>query len=101
MAYDVVATRTFEREYDSIIGYHANVLKSPGAARRLMEDVAKVRVSLAENPLLSAVSRKSALEGLKLREKLVRNCVIVYKVDGDCVYLEHIFHQSQDFERLV
>ena len=101
MAYEVIPTESFEREYDSIIRYHLEVLKAPQAASKLIDELDKAYVKLSDNPLLNAVSRKPVLEEFELREQLVRNYVIVYRVDGDLVYLEHMFHQTQDFECLA
>ena len=99
MAYSVRATKTFEDEYDAVLGYVVEKLKAPQAARTLNEALKDARRALAENPLLHAVSRKPLLEHLELRERLVRNYVVVYRVEEQMVYLEHIFHQTQDYER--
>ena len=101
MAYEVVYTKTFEREYDSVLRYHVEHLCTPQAAQSLMTELDDACVLLAENPELKAISRKPMLEELDLREWPVKNYVIVYRAEGGRLYLEHIFHQSQDFELLV
>ncbi len=101
MGYDVVPTATFASEYERIIGYLVNDLGSKAAARGLVDGLSNVRVSLEDNPLLHAVSRKPRLNDLELREVLVGSYAVVYRIADTTVYLEHIFHQSQDFERHV
>ena len=101
MACKVKLTEAFEREYDDILDYHVNELGSPQAARALADALDDARNLLAANPELSAVSAKPALQTLELREWLARSYVIVYRIDDDRLYFEHIFHQSQDFETLV
>lgn len=101
MGYKVVPTETFELEYRLVIEYIVNVFGAPKAAGDLVEELDHVRVELSENPFLYAVSRKPLMEKYVLRERLVRNYIVVYRVFGDNVYLEHIFHQSQDFEALL
>ena len=98
MAYKVVPTVSFEAEYDKALHYLASKLNTPQAARSLFDALDKARGELQENPFLHAVSRKPLLEELNLREKLARSYVLIYRVDGDTVYLEHLFHQTQDFE---
>ena len=101
MAYEVIPTATFEAEYDSIITYHIETLHSPQAAQRFIAALSETRARLADNPMIHAVSRKPLLDELELREALVRSYVLVYRIDSQRVFLEHLFHQSQDFERLA
>ena len=101
MTYEIVATASFAREYDAIIRYHVEELSAQLAAKRLMDDVENACGILAGNPTINAVSRKALLADLELREQLVRNYVIVYRIESNKVYLEHMYHQKQDFERLV
>ena len=101
MAYSVIRTDEFEREYDSTIVYLIETLKSPAAARNLSDAVLKALKELADNPFLHSLSRRPLLNDLELRERPVRTYTIVYRVANDCVYLEHLFHQTQDYGRLV
>ena len=97
----VIFTQTFETEYDRILAYQIEKLCSPQAAESLIEALDNACSLLAANPELAAVSTKPALESLELREWLVRNYVVVYRLDKNRIYLERIFHQSQDFEALM
>lgn len=101
MPHRVVSTDTFVAQYESIILYLVDVLAAPQAAGKLLEAMDRMRDTLAEMPTIRAVSRKPSLEELGLREYLVRNYVVLYRVESNVVYLEHIFHTSQDYEACV
>ena len=52
-------------------------------------------------PQLYGLSRVKELAVLGYRPMLVKNYVALYKVEGDVVIVAHIFHQSQDYAKLV
>ncbi len=101
MASKKVMLREAQREYRSIVAYLSNVLDSKQAARAFMDEFDRQFQLVAENPLLHAVSRMPELAARGYRPMLVKNYVALYKVDGDAVVVAHIFHQSQDYARLV
>lgn len=101
MGYEVVWTDTYERELLEVIRYHIEVLKSPAAAKALLPEIENAIDLLAVSPGLKAVSSKRPFEALELREWYIKNYVLVYRSDDSRVYIEHLFHQSQDYERMV
>lgn len=101
MAYEVVFTETFESEYDSILGYHVHHLHAPRAASDLMLSVDRAIDLLTATPQINAISRKGALRNLALREQPVRNYMIVYRIEGNRVVFEHMYHQRQDYARML
>lgn len=101
MAYELIATHTFEQEYDGALEYLVETLQSPSSASKLMEAVSKAADLIADNPKLSALSTKPMLGKLQLREWQVSRYIIVYRVEGNRVYFEHFYHELQDFEQLV
>ena len=101
MAYSVVRTDVFEEQYESILLYLVDVLETPAAALSIMETVDLMIVRLEVTPEICAVSMKPSLEHLELREYLVKNYVVLYRIVGDRVFLEHMFHTKQNFEDYV
>jgi len=101
MAYRVLYTDSFEREYDEIVCYHIDHIKSPKAAADFVDAMDHALSLLAEMPAANAISTKPGFYGLELREHLVKNYVLVYRIEEDAVYLLHLFHQSQDFARYL
>lgn len=101
MAYELMPTDTYERELGEIIEYHRDALQAESAARDPVGQLDDASSLIAEIPELKAVSTKPVLGMFGLREWYVKNYVLIYRIDGNVVYLEHLFHQSQDFEKLV
>lgn len=101
MGYRIAATETFAHEYENVLDYLVDVLGSAQAATSLVDALDNVESILSEQPEINAISPKSALLVLDLREHFVKNYVLVYRIEDEVVYLEHLFHQSQDFGRLA
>lgn len=101
MGYKIAATKTFSREYEDVLNYLIDVLGSKQSAKSLVDALENVESVLSEQPEINAISRKSALFEHDLREHFVKGYVLVYRIDDDTVYLEHLFHQSQDFGHLI
>ncbi len=101
MAYSVTIAAEAKREYEQILAYLSETLKSPGAAKGFVDEFDR-RVSLIRNnPELHALSRMPELAARGYRPLLVNSYVALYKVVNDSIVLAHIFHQSQDYARLV
>lgn len=101
MPCEVVFTASFEAEYDAVLNYQVHTLCAPSAARAFIDGIDEAVEALGATPKKNAVSRKAALGNLELREHLVRNYVVVYRIVAGQVVLEHLFHQRQDYARLI
>lgn len=101
MAYRAVILREAQREYHDIVAYLAEILKSPQAAGNFMDEFARQLGLVRNNPELHALSRMPELASRGYRPMPVNNYVALYKIDGDAVVVAHVFHQSQDYARLV
>ena len=56
---------------------------------------------LREQPLLRPLSHMQELAARNYRSFPVNNYVCLYKFEHETIYIAHIFHQSQDYARLV
>lgn len=101
MSFRRVILREAQKEYRSIIDYLVGVLKSPQAAVDFMNEFEYQLGLVAENPNLHSLSQLPELAALGYRPVFVKSYVALYKVDGDAVVVAHVFHQSQDYARLV
>lgn len=101
MAYEVVSLAKFELEFESIIMYLVDILGTLKAACNLIEGLENMRSVLEVTPEIKAISKKPSLNQHQYREYLVKNYVVVYRVDGNKVLLEHIFHSKQNFEAYI
>ena len=95
MTYNVVILKSARYEYESIVGYLAQILKNPRAEFEYQLDL------LREQPLLRPLSHMQELAARNYRSFPVNNYVCLYKFEHETIYIAHIFHQSQDYARLV
>ena len=101
MAYDYVLLRTAQTEYAEIVHYLFVVLDSPQAATHFADEFDKQLTLICDNPQLHALSRMPELAEQGYRPFLVNNYVVLYKVCGELVVVSHIFHQTQNYAKLV
>lgn len=101
MAYEVVATETFGSELEGLFAYYSHPARSIATARAIKGQLDKAVKLLASFPGIAAVSRKPTLQRGGFREWYFGDYVLVYRVGEGTIYLEHLFHQHRDYERLV
>lgn len=101
MAYSVEIAAEAQREYDQIVSYLANTLKSQQAVVGFIDEFSRQVDLIRDNPTLHALSRMPELAARGYRPFFVNNYVVLYKILGDTIVIAHIFHQSQDYARLV
>ena len=98
MAYKRKILEEAAREYREIVSYLATVLCSPDAARGFMDEFEHQLDLVCDMPELYGLSRLAVLGYRPMR---VKNYVALYKIVDDTVVIAHVFHQSQDYARLV
>ncbi len=101
MAYSVSIAAEAMREYEQIVSYLSGTLKSPGAAKGFVDEFMRQVDHVRDNPELHALSRMPELAAKGYRPLFIKNYVALYKVHDGAVVIAHIFHQSQDYARLV
>lgn len=75
--------------------------RHPQAAANFIADVDAAKEILEEALYINGLSLRYGLGEAGVREHLVRNYSIVYRVDGARVVLLRLLHQSQLADRLV
>lgn len=101
MAYKRKILKDAAREYRDIVRYLATVLCSPDAARGFIDEFDYQLGLVCDIPELYGLSRMKELAALGYHAMQVKNYVALYKIEGDAVVVAHIFHQSQDYAKLV
>jgi len=101
MEYSLLITESFKQDVMETIGYLADNLGSPSAACRLFDAIDDAIGLIRCMPEMHAISTKPRLCDCGIRECLVRNYVIAYRVDGANVIVLRLFHQTQDYEQPV
>lgn len=88
-------------EIDSIVAYLVALTGGPSAARAFVDELHEKIALVCSNPMLCGLSRMPELAVLGYRVLFVKNYVVLYYFRDDCVYIAHVFHQRQDYARLV
>lgn len=101
MAYRKVLLGSARQEYREIIEYLVDVLKNSQAAVDFMDEFDHQFDLIARDPELYALSSLPELAGRGYRRFLAKKYLVLYRIQGDRVVIAHIFHQSQDYARLV
>lgn len=101
MAYRVTIAAEAAREYEQIVSYLSGILNSKQAAQGFADEFARQVESVRANPEIHALSRMPELAARGYRPLLVNRYIALYKVVGEEVVIAHIFHQSQDYAKLV
>ena len=101
MAYRVVILKGALAEYVQILRYLDENLGNKQAARDFAEEFERQTALVAENPHLHALSRLPELAAKGYRSYFVKRYVVLYKIKDDLVVVAHIFHQTQNYARLV
>lgn len=98
---EVVILAEAQREYEGIVSYLAVVAQSPSAARGFVEELDRQVDLISSHPELHPLSRLRELSAKGYRSFAVGKYLVLYRFTGSKVIVAHIFHQSQDYARLV
>ena len=103
MAYKIVKADAFQNDLDGVIGYVALSLENKIAASSLLGVIEKSYDDLERMPLMYEACHDPYLKELGYRKVVIRNYIMVYKVDEDAktVYVMRLFHGRQDYEKLI
>ncbi len=99
MAYKLFITDRADELIDSCVSYHINKLKSPKAAKHLLDGISEVYDRLEENPFQFGNSRDNYLKARGYREALIPEMQykLIFRIDGQIVYIVGLFHDSEDY----
>lgn len=103
MGYKVVMAESAEKELDRFITYLLFEKKSEQAARNLLNDFEATKISLSnvagslklcDNPKLKEL-------GYRRINFLSHRYFMIYRVEENTVYVDGIFHELQDYEKVM
>lgn len=100
MAYRVFITASAKMRLDEYIWYTAKVLKNPIAARRIREDARITKKLLSETAEIPQILNNPTLAQYGYRKFRFQEhgFVMIYRIDGNMVIIEGMFHELQDYE---
>lgn len=101
MAFPRVILASAQLEYRSTVEYLLHGFGSPSAAQRFMAEFDYQLGLVCDMPEIHALSRMSELAKMGYRPMLVNRYVALYRFDGEKIVVAHIFHQTQDYARLI
>lgn len=101
MACPRVILSSAQLEYESIVEYLAVELASPTAAVEFMAEFEHQLNLVCDMPEIHGFSRIPELEAMGYRPMPVKRYAALYRFDGEKIIVAHIFHQTQDYARLV
>lgn len=104
MAYKVQLTDSAKEELSEIVSYISETLCNKTAASNLLEDFAKQKRCLYENPFTFPLCPiKSLQEKGYHRFIFKQNYVALYLIDDNekIVTIMHIFYAKRDYEKLI
>ena len=101
MACDWVLTASAQADYRGIVSYLAGALDSPNAALSFVNEFDNQISIVCDTPEIHALSRMPELAGRGYRPFPINNYIALYRLEDARVVVHHIFHQTQDYARLV
>ena len=104
MAYSVVISEPAERDLDRSVGYIAEALCAPRAARDLLDEFERLLGVLSDNPSLFGVDfRVSEAVGAQVRHCMARGYEVFYQVSetSGCVLVLAFLHGSRDAAPII
>ncbi|WP_027365898.1 type II toxin-antitoxin system RelE/ParE family toxin [Desulfotruncus alcoholivorax] len=101
--YKLIVTELAHQDLDNIVLYIAVQLANPTAASNFLDEVEKCYAYLKSNPMMYPKCNDSRLEKEGYRKAVVKNYIIIYKVDEDAkkVNILRFFYGAQDYNKLM
>lgn len=103
MDYRVVMMEGAEEDLDRFVVYLLFEKKNEQAARNLLDDFEKTKISLS-----SVAGSLKLCDNPKLKELgyrrinfLTHRYFMLYRIEGNTVFVDNIFHELQDYENLM
>ena len=103
MQFNVEISELAERQYGDILSYIANQLENPQAVKNVIDDFDSTvnrLEKMAEKFGLCKSERLKALGLHKIRFEKHRY-LFVYRIDGQQVVIEGMYHELQDYENAM
>lgn len=103
MAYNLIVTNRADELIDQRVNYIFNMLMNPQAAIHLLDGILSVYDRLEDNPNQFPDSKDSYLLKHGYKEALISDMEykIVFRIDGDNVYIVGFFHNRENYAQKV
>lgn len=101
MPFRVLVTDEAATDLESIVSYLSGAFAEPGAAVDLLDAFDEFVQNVSAFPEMYPSVRELRLSRLGYRKAALKKYIALYRVQGKDVLVAHVFHQSQDYARLV
>jgi len=101
MATQYKLTKQAAQEYERIVEYLSLKLKSPQAASNFEKEFLRLVDLACVQPEVFPLSQHPRLAKLGYRKLLINRYIALYSFRNNVIIVAHIFHQTQDYARLV
>lgn len=101
MVYKTIITERAEELLDQLIYYLLYHLKNEQAAGHLLDEISKIYDRVGENPFQFPECRDLILKSKGYREAVATdmNYLVIFRVEGDTVYILGVFHELENYNR--
>ena len=98
--YDVIIAPRALAQLESYIDYVQHTLLNDKAAEALFRDAMETQKQLARvaGNLKLCVNPRLRAHGYRIIRFLHHRYIMLYRVEGQCAYVDAIYHQLQDYE---
>ncbi len=101
MAHNVLVAEAAQAALVEACAYIGSVLCEPSAAVTLLDEFDRFVESVADLPEMYPLCQEKRLAAKGIRKALICGYVALYVYDGDEVNIIALFHQTQDYARLL
>lgn len=101
MTYNVIMSAKANSSFNSIISHLLQLSGGSNIAKNFINDFEKKISLLSYNPEIFGYSRFQELKDKNYRYFLVKGYIALFKIEENNVVIANIFHQSQDYARLI
>ena len=88
-------------DLETIVSYLAETLAEPGAAGGVLDAFDEFVRNVSTFPEMYPPVREPRLRRLGYRKAVLGKYIALYRVQDETVLVAHVFHQSQDYAKLV
>lgn len=101
MGYSVHFSAEALGDQESIVLYLMDDLGNQNAAKHFIDELENIVSTLEKMPNAFPYSHDTRLKFLKYQKALFMKYVLLFRIDEEHVYIARIFHQSQDYAKLI
>ncbi len=101
MASRVLVSGEAMADLEAIVSYLSRTLAEPVAAAGVLDAFDEFVQNVSTFPEMYSPVREPRLRRLGYRKAALKKYIALYRVQDETVLVAHVFHQSQDYAKLV